>query len=252
MVNIQIFCSEIFSDNGSIIGSGDFYRFEDFLNFAKERWIRRNISSETHECSALASVPNAPEGFPDQLCLGLFVFHYNRRKDSHQIYISHTGNDDFIEAFENLGMTAKFQNHLPEDDLFRSRFDFLQNLNNPHRLLGSWIKKLDDDLDVYELIEKEKGLPEASDEMAENSLLSTVLRFAKSHNKEIEMLSWLGSKEGQKFLNYFDASYSVGPKLANAANHLLKSIKSADKSDFEVDAFISRFESLSIPEPVLF
>ncbi len=252
MVNVQIFCSEIFSGNGNIIGNGDFENFEDFQNFAKEKWVRRNISSETHECSALASVPNAPEGFSNQFCLGIFVFHYNKRKGTHQIYISHTGNDDFIEAFENVGMTAEFQNHLSEEHLFRRRFDFLQNLNNPHRLLGSWIKRLDDDLDVYDLIKEENGLSEVSNEIVENSLLSTVLRFAKRHQKEIEMLSWLGSKEGQKFLNYFDASYSVGPKLAKAATYLLKIVKGIEKSELEIDAFISHFKSSSIPEPVLF
>ena len=110
---------------------------------------------------------------------------------------------------------------------------------------------LDDDFDLYDLLESEKKISEASDEMVENSLLSTILKFAKIHQKAIETLSWLGSNDGQKFLNYFD-TYSVASKLGKAANSFLEELNASNNSDLLIDEFIARFENSSIPEPVLF
>ena len=141
---------------------------------------------------------------------------------------------------------------MSEDDLFRARFEYLQNLNNPHRLLGTWIQKLDDDFDLYDLLENEKQISEVSDEMLENSLLSTILIFAKKHQKATETLCWLGSNDGQKFLNHFETYDSVASKLGKAANSLLEELNASNNSDLLIDEFIIRFENSSIPEPVLF
>lgn len=252
MVRISIFCSDIYSGEGAFVGRSNLNSFNEFLDFAKNTWLNCNVISDTHECEAIASAHNAPEGFPNEFGLGLFVFHYNKRKGVHEIFISHTINDKYIEAFEQVGMSKGFQNHLSEDDLFRARFEFLQNLNNPHRLLGTWIQKLDDDFDLYELLEIEKTISEVSDEMVENSLLSTVLRFAKTHNKSMETLFWLGSKDGQEFLDYFDTYDTVAAKLAKAANSLIHEIKKSNNLELQIDEFITRFQSTSIPDPVLF
>jgi hypothetical protein len=251
MVSTSIFCSDIFSGDGRFVGSSTLSSYNKLLDFLKNTWLKCNVTSETHECKAIVTVDNAPEGFPNEFCLGMFVFHYNKRKATHEIFISHTIDEEYIEAFEKVGMSGGFQDHLSEDDLFRARFEYLQNLNNPHRLLGTWIQKLDDDFDLYDLLESEKKISEASDEMVENSLLSTILKFAKIHQKGIETLYWLGSNDGQKFLNYFD-TYSVASKLGKAANSLLEELNASNNSDFLIDEFITRFENSSIPEPVLF
>lgn len=252
MIRTSIFCSDIFSGEGNFVGRSNLKSYNEFLDFAKNTWLKCNVTSDTHECEAVATALNAPEGFPNEFGLGLFVFHYNKRKGNHEIFISHTINEKYIEAFENVGMSEGFQNHLSEDDLFQARFEFLQNLNNPHRLLGSWIKKLDDDFNLYELLEEEKKISEANDEIVENSLLSTVLRFARTHHKANEILLWLGSNDGQKFLNYFDTYDSVATKLAKAANSLIEDLNGSNNFDLQIDEFITRFEFSSIPEPVLF
>ncbi len=252
MVRTSIFCSDIFSGEGTFVGRSNLNSYNEFLDFAKNTWLKCNVTSETHECEVIATAHNSPEGFPSEFGLGLFVFHYNKRKAAHEIFISHTINEKYIEAFERVGMSEGFQNHLSEDDLFRARFEFLQNLNNPHRLLGTWIKKLDDDFDLYELLEIEKNISDVSEETVENSLLSTVLRFAKTHHKAMETLFWLVSNDGQKFLKHFDTYESVAPKIAKAANSLIKELKGSNNSELQIDEFISHFESSSIPEPVLF
>jgi hypothetical protein len=252
MVKISIFCSNIYSGDSEFVGGSNFDDYSEFLDFAKRIWLRCNVTSETHECEAIASAENPPEGFPSQFGLGLFVFHYNKRKGTHEISISHTINDDYVEAFEQVGMSDAFQNSIPEEELFRSRFEFLKNLNNPHRLLGTWIKNIDDEYDLYELLEKEKNISEASNELIENSLLSTVLNFARKYRKTTEILYWLGSRDGKKFLSNFDEYDSASGKLSSAADVFLKVIKKSKSPNILIDEFISRFESNSIPEPLLF
>jgi len=252
MVNIHIFCSNIYSGDSEFVGGENFDNYSEFLDFAKRIWLRCNVTSETHECEVIASAENTPEGFPSQFGLGLFVFHYNKRKGTHEIFISHTINDDYIEAFEQVGMSEVFQTSITEEELFRSRFEFLYNLNNPHRLLGTWIKKLDDDFVLYELLEEEKNISEASDELISNSLLSTVLKFAKKYSKSKEMLFWLGSKDGKKFLSNFNEYDSASGKLSSAADAFLKELKKSNSPNILIDEFINRFEFNSIPEPLLF
>jgi hypothetical protein len=251
MIQLTIICSDIYSGERTIAGRLNLNTFNDFLDFAKNTWLKRNVTSDTHECEVIASACGAPEGFPNEFGLGLFVFHYNKQKGNHEISISHTINEDYIEAFGKVGMTEGFQNHLSEDDLFRARFEYLQNLNNPHRLLGTWIQKLDDDFDLYDLLENEKQISEVSDEMVENSLLSTILIFAKKHQKATETLCWLGSNDGQKFLNHFETYDSVASKLGKAANSLLEELNASNNSNLLIDEFITQFENSSIPEPIL-
>lgn len=251
MVNISIFCSNIYSGHGEFVGGSDFDNYREFLDFAKRIWLRCNVTSETHECEVIASAENPPEGFPSQFGLGLFVFHYNKRKGTHEICISHTINDDYIEAFEKVGMSETYQNSITEEELFRSRFEFLDNLNNPHRLLGTWIKKLDNDIVLFELLEEDKNISEASAELQGNSLLSTVLKFARKHSKAKEILYWLGSKDGKKFLSNYDEYDSASEKLSTAVGAFLKELKKSNTPNILIDEFIIRFESNSIPEPSL-
>ena len=252
MVEISIFCSDIFSGDGSIVGSKNLNTFTEFLEFAKNVWLRCNVSSETHECKAIASAVDAPDGFPKDFGLGLFVFHFNKRKGTHEIFISHTANEEFTEEFDSVGMIETYQNRLSEDNLFRERFEFLNNLNNPHRLLGTWIKKLDDDFDVYDLVKNEKHLVEVSDSLIENTLLSKLLKFAYIQNKAQETLQWLGSKHGSDFLKDFDGYETVATKLSTASVALLKEIGKSDHLDISIKKFIDEFDAISIPEPKLF
>lgn len=252
MVRISIFCSDIYSGDGSIVGSANLNTFADFLEFARNVWIRCNISSETHECKAIASAAEAPEGFPNEFVLGLFVFHHNKRKGTHEIFISHTTNEEFIEAFDSVGMIETYQNRLSEDELFRERFEFLKNLNNPHRLLGTWIKKLDDDFNIHDLVKNEKHLDEVSDELIENTLLSKLLKFAYTQNKAKETLQWLTSKQGSDFLQHFADYETVATMLSTASGVLLKEIGHSDHLDIRIKEFIDDFDSTSIPEPELF
>ena len=246
MVTVQILAE---SGNGSSERVGKF-TVEDFqkcIEFMKNTWIRCNVSSEIYEFRVSASSPYFKnENGGDLFELGKYVI----SRSNNKVEIFATDSDESTEAFEYQGFSLEQQKKLNEQDLFKARFQFLMNPNNHHRIIGKWLRYLDD-LDLEEIIETSTGLPEAIDELIGQSVLASLLTFAKINGKKSEMLNWLASREGSLYLTHFDSVNTIAPYLLKASKDAHKSINSPSASVSFIDDFLEIHFIKEIPLPEL-
>jgi len=247
VVTIQIFAEP---GNGSSERVGKF-TVEDFqqcIEYMKNTWIKCNVSSEIYEFRVIASTPYFKNGHGgDSFELGKYVI--PRRSTKVEIFA--TDSDESNEAFDNQGFSIEQQQKLSEQDLFKARFHFLLNPNNHHRLIGKWLRYLDDDLDLENIVETSNGLLEVTDLLIGKSVLASLLTFANVHGKKSEMLQWLASKEGSLYLTNFDSTNTIAALLLKASKDAHKAINNQSASVSFIDDYLGSHLIKEIPLPDL-
>ncbi|MEY4017348.1 MAG: hypothetical protein RLZZ189_1146, partial [Pseudomonadota bacterium] len=140
---------------------------------------------------------------------------------------------------------------LADDKLFWDRFDFLNNPNNHHHLLGNWLNLLDQTYDLHSIIEESKGIKDPSDENVGDVVLANLLSFSQSHGKALEMFNWLVSRDGKNFLTYFDDYNTyVKPLLSSCQRTYATMVCATNKSTY-LKSFADMWFINTIPQPVL-
>lgn len=247
MVTIQILAEP---GNGSSERVGKF-TVEDFqqcIEFMKNTWIKCNVSSEIYEFRVIASTPYFKnENGGDSFELGKYVI--PRRSTKVEIFA--TDSNESNEAFDHQGFSIEQQQKLSEQDLFKARFQFLLNPNNHHRIIGKWLRYLDDDLDLENIVETSTGLPEVADELIGNAVLASLLTFANMYGKKSEMLQWLATKEGSLYLTHFDSTNTIAALLLKASKDAHKAINNQSASVSFIDDYLGTYLIKEIPLPDL-
>ena len=218
---------------------------EECLEFMYNSWIRANVSSETYEFR-ISACNNAMEKFVE---MGKYVVPSRTNK----VDIFDVDNEDSINEFDELGFSSEHQRTygFGEEELFWDRFDFLKNPNNHHLLIGNWLKLLNDDHDLYSLIEDLKGINEPSDQNIGDVVLASLLSFSHSHGKQIEMLTWLASKVGTDYLKNFDKYNEFAKPLLDSCERTYAEMTSATNKENYLKSFLDTWLISSIPQPEL-
>ncbi len=245
---IQIFIESDDGDNNlSDVGSALVSTHEECLKFMYDCWIRAKVSSETYQFSVYSSF----DGYDNLLEIGKYVVPSRTNK----VDIFDVDNKYSLDQFDEVGFSISHQKAIGHDDrLFWARFDFLDNPNNHHLLLGNWLKKIDEEVDLYQLIEESTGIKESeiSDEKLGDVIFASLLFFAAQHKKAVEMLDWLLSNDGIQYLgNFSEYDYEVKYLFnsVKATNSKLK--KNSDKNQF-INQLIESSLIKSIPLPTVF
>lgn len=247
MVTIQIL-AESGNGSGERVGKFTVKDFQQCIEFMKNTWIKCNVSSEIYEFRVIASTPYFKnENGGDSFELGKYVI--PRRSSKVEIFA--TDSDESNEAFDLQGFSIQQQQKLSEEDLFKARFQFLLNPNNPHRLIGKWLRYLDDDLELENIVKTSTGLPEVTDQLIGKSVLASLLTFANAHGKKSEMLQWLASKEGSLYLTHFDSANTIAKLLLKASKEAHKAINNQSSSVSFIDDYLGSHLIKEIPLPDL-
>jgi hypothetical protein len=171
---------------------------------------------------------------------------------TNKIEIFDADNTESIEEFDELGFSENLQKKVLDDsELFWQRFDFLNNPNNHHLLLGKWLQFIYEEIDLDELIKSATGLSEVPTKLIGDSALATLLSFSNQHGKSMEMLYWLVSKDGSHFLNNFDKWNDIPGLLLDSALRTHNTMKNSNSKAEFIDKFLEVSLIPSIPLPVL-
>jgi hypothetical protein len=220
---------------------------EECLLLMHYAWLKSNVSSETYQFNVYSSLDDQNE----LLEIGKYVI----PRGSSEVEIFDVDNQDSIEQFDKVGFSIKHQKAINHDDrLFWARFDFIDNPNNHHLLLGNWLRQIDEEIDLYWLIEESTGIndSEITDEKVGDVILASLLYFAAQNNKKVEMLDWLLGDEGIQYFENFDEYNLEAKKLLNAVKVIgSKLTKNSDKN-LLINQLIETSLVQSIPLPKIF
>lgn len=216
---------------------------DECSEFMYNAWIRANVSSENYEFRVHAS-STYTENFVE---MGKYVVPARTNK----VEIFAVDNTESIEEFDELGFSENLQKNLNDAELFWQRFDFLNNPNNHHLLLGKWLQLINEEIDLDELIQTATSLSDVPTELIGDSVLATLLSFSNQHGKSIEMLYWLVSKDGSHFLNNFDKWNDIPELLLDSALRTYDAMKNSNSKAEFIDKFLEVSLIPSIPLPVL-
>ncbi len=218
---------------------------EECLEFMYNSWIRANVSSETYEFRIYAT--------SDTIQNFVEMGKYAVPSRTNKVDIYDVNNEDSIKEFDELGFSSDHQRTyvFDEEELFWDRFDFLKNPNNHHLLIGNWLKLLNDDHDLYSLIEDLKGINEPSDQNIGDVVLASLISFSHSHGKQIEMLTWLASKVGTDYLKNFDKYNEFAKPLLDSCERSYAEMTSATNKDNYLKSFLDTWLISAIPKPEL-
>lgn len=249
---IEMLTVYIVSDGGDgdieNVGNHSVANFDECLEFMYNTWIRCNVSSESYEFRVSVSsqhLRNVNGG--SFFNLGKYVL----LPKSNEIDIFDTDSDELLEEFDLEGFPVVQQKMLNDLDLFRTRFESLMNPNNHHRIIGKWLRFIDEDLILEDLIEASTGIEDVPSEMLGNVVLASLFQFSKQHGKAIEMLSWLVSEDGAFYLSHFDEYNSIAPRLLRAAIEANKTMHLINDKDTFIEQILSTSFVSSIPLPEL-
>lgn len=245
---IQIF---IESDDGDSnlrnVGSTFINTHAECLKFMYDCWIRAKVSSEIYQFNVYSSLDDQ-DGL---LEIGKYVV----PSRTNEVEIFDVDNQDSLKEFDAVGFSIKHQKAISnDDDLFWARFDFLNNRNSHHLLIGNWLRHIDEEIDLYWLIEEATDIKdtEISDQQIGNTILASLLFFASQHVKSVEMLDWLLSDEGIQYFENFDEYNSIGKQLLNSIKETgSKLTKNSDKNQL-IKQLIESSLVESIPLPKIF
>jgi hypothetical protein len=162
-----------------------------------------------------------------------------------------TSSDESIAEFAELGLFAQFQTTSDEDALFWQRFEFLNNPNNHHLLLGKWLQFLNEEVDLYDLVEEKNSSIELSDELIGDSVLASLLHFSKQHGKSMEMICWLVGNDGAHFLKNFDEWNDIPGYLFDSSLRIYTAMKKESSTEEFLENFIKSSLIPTIPLPEL-
>jgi hypothetical protein len=230
------------------VGNHSVANFDECLKFMHNTWIRCNFSSEIYEFRVSISSKHLRNVNGSSFFnLGKYVL----SRKSNEIDIFDTDSDELLEEFDLEGFSAEQQKMLNDLDLFKARFEYLMNPNNHHRILGKWLRFINEDLILEDLIEASTGIVDVSSEMLGNAVLASLLQFSKQHGKAVEMLNWLASADGAFYLSHFDEYNSIAPRLLRAAIEATKTFDFVSDKDTCIEQLISNSFVSSIPLPEL-
>lgn len=187
---------------------------EGLKDSLKHYWYRTGFSSATGEISLFAKIKVNDR--IDKLPCGYFVYDSDGELqpepgESHE--------DEVNEYWRSLGAN--------EGDNFEEKLELLLNPNNPHRLLGTWLTRVTDDY-LDSRIEGEN--------FDGTSILANILDFANDHKVAPQMLAWLQSPKGIKFLESRDEYDPASGYLSDELARLTKG--SALTSDAMITKYI--------------
>jgi hypothetical protein len=165
--------------------------------------------------------------------------------------IFNTSSDESIAEFAELGLFAQFQTTSDEDALFWQRFEFLNNPNNHHLLLGKWLQLINEEIPIEDLIHASTELSELSNDRIGDCVLASLLHFSKQHGKSMEMICWLVSNEGTHFLKNFDKWNDIPGYLFDSSLRIYTAMKKESSTEEFLDNFIKSSLIPTIPLPEL-
>ncbi len=218
---------------------------EECLEFMYNSWIRAHVSSETYEFRVYAC--------SDEIDHFVEIGKYAVPSHSNKVDIFAVDNDESINEFDELGFSSDHQKSFgfDEEKLFWDRFEFLNNPNNHHLLIGNWLRLLNDDIDLSSIIENLKGIKEPSDQIIGDVVLASLIDFSQGHDKQIEMLNWLASELGTNYLKYFDKWNDYAkPLLDSCERTYVEMVKASNKEVF-LTSFLDLWLIRSVPQPKL-